>query len=177
MMALALAGTTSTGETPDKVESVSFLTLSERCRCKLVECGFLRPAQTSVMRPPLVGCTGRHFSVVSTEPVTIAILLAHPDRYHKKRVSVRGKITQPELHLDETGLVLNFVFVLKNGEDSLVVFGKHDQTRGGVPIVNGQTVEVSGLFWKDRVAHDYHFSNNLEAFQVTIYPPLTPEAT
>jgi len=113
----------------------------------------------------------------SAEPVSLATLLAQPTRYHKKVVVVRGLVTQPELHLDETHLFINFVFVLKDGPDHLIVFGKHDRTLGNIQIETDAQVEVIGIFWKDRIAHNFHFHNNIEAFRVTAYPPLTPDTT
>lgn len=113
----------------------------------------------------------------SPEQVSLSTLLAHPIRYHKKLVLVRGLVTQPELHLDETQLVINFVFVLKDGSDHLIVFGKHDRTLGTIQIETDARVEVIGVFWKDRFAHNFHFHNNLEALRVTAYPPLTPDTT
>ena len=134
----------------------------------------------------LIGTTSLGLSTMpnkghgSTFPVTdlisIETLLSNPSRYHKKTIRVRGTITQPELHIDDTGLFLNFVFVLRDAKDSLVVFGRHDRTQGHVPITTDGHVEVTGIFWKDRVAHDYHFQNNLEALKVTTFPSLNPDA-
>ena len=117
-----------------------------------------------------------HFLSDAIEIVTIAELLSDPTHYHRQTVKVRGKVTQPELHLDETRLFIDFVFVLKDGKDSLVVFGRHDQTQGNIQIVTDGQVEVTGRFWKDRTAHDYHFQNNVEAFTVRIFPSLNPDA-
>ena len=111
------------------------------------------------------------------EFVSIKHLLEFPQLFHKKMVTVRGTIAQPEMHLDDTELFFDFVFLLMEGENSLVVFGQHDRTQGGSPIAMGNTVQVTGIFWKDRIAHDYHFKNNLEALTVTPYPSLTPNRT
>ena len=118
-----------------------------------------------------------HGSAINvTDLITIETLLSNPSRYHKKTITVRGTVTQPELHVDDTGLFLNFVFVLRDAKDSLVVFGRHDRTQGNVPITTDGQVEVTGIFWKDRVAHDHHFQNNLEALKVTTFPSLNPDA-
>ena len=118
-----------------------------------------------------------HGSVLSeTDLIPIKTLLSNPSQFHKKTIRVRGTITQPELHIDDTGLFLNFVFVLRDAQHSLVVFGRHDRTQGNVPITTDGRVEVTGIFWKDRVAHDYHFQNNLEALTVTTFPSLNPDA-
>ena len=109
------------------------------------------------------------------ELVTVDTLLTQPERFHEKHVRVRGVVSQPEMHLDESGLFFDFVFVLKEGNHSLIVFGQHDRTQGSSSIVMGARVEVSGRFWKDRKAHDHHFENNLEAMAVSPYPPLTPD--
>ncbi|MCA9472339.1 MAG: hypothetical protein MRJ96_14130 [Nitrospirales bacterium] len=116
-------------------------------------------------------------SPISSYPelVTVQSLLSNPEHFHKKHVTVRGVVRQPEMHLDETGLFFDFVFVLQEGNQQLVVFGRHDRTQGSSPIVMGERVQVSGVFWKDRVAKEYHFENNLEALAVTLYPPLTPD--
>ena len=121
--------------------------------------------------------TVRGFPLLVTDLVTIQTLLSNPSRYHQQSIRVRGTVTQPELHVDDTGLFLNFVFVLRDADDSLVVFGRHDRTQGNVPITTDGQVEVTGIFWKDRVAHDYHFQNNLEALRVTTFPSLIPDAT
>ncbi|MGB0909786.1 MAG: hypothetical protein ACPGYT_05445 [Nitrospirales bacterium] len=92
-------------------------------------------------------------------------------------MTVRGIIAQPEIHLDDTELFFNFVFLLKDGNKSIIVFGRHDRTQGGSSITMGNTVEVTGTFWKDRIAHEYHFKNNLEAITIRPYPSLTPDRT
>ena len=120
-------------------------------------------------------------SILSTEDlkeaVSIEALLTYPEQFHRKTVTVRGMVTQPEMHLDDTKLFFDFVFVLKKGEYSIVVFGQHDRTQGNSPIAMGHTVQVTGIFWKDRIAHDYHFTNNLEAITITPYPSLIPDRT
>ena len=92
-------------------------------------------------------------------------------------VTVRGRVTRPELHVDETTLFINFVFELKDGDDMLVVFGQHDRTQGDIQIETDRTVEVVGIFWKERFAHNHRLKNNLEALCVTFFPPLTPDRT
>jgi hypothetical protein len=110
------------------------------------------------------------------ELVSIAQLLSEPGQYHKEIVKVRGTVTQPELHVDESGLFIRFVFVLKDEENTLVVFGHHDRTLGNIQIETNEKVEVIGIFWKERIANDYHFRNNIEAITVTKYPPFHPHA-
>ena len=120
----------------------------------------------------------RNFSSQDLQaPISIETLLRSPERFHKQTVTVRGIVTQPEMHIDRTELFFDFVFVLKEGEQSLVVFGRHDRTQGSSPIAMGQTVEVTGIFWKDRIAQDYHFTNNLEAITVSPYPSMVPDRT
>ena len=110
------------------------------------------------------------------ELVSITELLSNPSQYHKKIVKVRGTVTQPELHVDESGLFIRFVFVLKGSEHTLIVFGHHDRTQGNIQIETNEQVEVTGIFWKERIANDHQFQNNLEAITVTRYPPLLPHA-
>ena len=112
----------------------------------------------------------------SVELVSIAQLLSDPQQYHKEIVRVRGTVTQPELHIDESGLFIRFVFVLRDAKDTLIVFGHHDRTQGNIEIETDAQVEVIGIFWKDRIADNHHFQNNLEAITVTKYPPLHPNA-
>lgn len=108
---------------------------------------------------------------------TIAHLLADPASFHKRRVLVRGTVTQPELHVDLTSLFIDFVFVLKDGTTSLIVFGQHDRTKGDIQIQLGRYVEVSGIFWEIRESHGSSLTNNLEALSVTFFPPLQPDET
>jgi hypothetical protein len=110
------------------------------------------------------------------ESVSIAQLLSDPSQYHRKIIKVRGTVTQPELHVDESGLFIRFVFVLKEAENTLIVFGHHDRTQGNIQIEMNETVEVVGIFWKERTANDHQFRNNLEAITVTNYPQLHPHA-
>ena len=120
-----------------------------------------------------------HQPVSSDHPgelVSITELLSNPNQYHKKIVTVRGTVTQPELHVDESGLFIRFVFVLKGTEHTLIVFGHHDRTQGNLQIETNEKVEVTGIFWKERIANDHQFQNNLEAITVTRYPPLHPHA-
>ena len=109
------------------------------------------------------------------EIVTIPKLLQTPSRYHQKRIRIRGTVTRLELHLDDSKHFINFVFYLKTGSDRVLVFGRHDRTRGDIQMTTGRTVEVEGIFWKEREANGYRQLNNVEAQRVTFYPPLTPD--
>lgn len=106
--------------------------------------------------------------------VTISKLLKKPDQYHKKPVRVRGTVTRLELHLDDTEFFIDFVFELKNGPDTVVVFGRHDRTQGDIQISTNRTVEVRGMFWKERLAKGHRLKNNLEAISVFFFPSLAP---
>lgn len=109
--------------------------------------------------------------------VTIDMLLAHSDFYHQKLIRCRGLITQPELHLDDTSLFIDFVFVLRDGLERVVVFGRHDRTQGDIQIQLDRMVEVTGLFWKTRESHGMQLTNNLEAISVKFFPDLYPDTT
>lgn len=109
------------------------------------------------------------------EIVTIPKLLQTPSQYHQKRIRIRGTVTRLELHLDDSKHFINFVFYLKTGADRVLVFGRHDRTRGDIQMTTGRTVEVEGIFWKEREANGYRLLNNVEATRVTFHPPLTPD--
>jgi hypothetical protein len=111
------------------------------------------------------------------QPVSITDLLTNSQAYHQQLVSVRGRIIQPELHLDETELYLDFVFRLSQGTHSLVVYGRHDRTQGAPPIIINRSVEVIGTFWKEQDRKGLTIFNALEAFSVTPYPSSIPEST
>ena len=111
----------------------------------------------------------------SAEIVTIPQLLQTPSRYHQQSIRIRGTVTRLELHLDDSKHFINFVFYLKTGADRVLVFGRHDRTRGDIQMTTGQTVEVEGIFWKEREANGHRLLNNVEAHGVTFYPPLTPD--
>ncbi len=111
----------------------------------------------------------------NTDLVTVSTLLTHPDRYHKKVVRVRGTVTRLELHLDDTELFIDFVFELKDGPNTVVVFGRHDRTRGDIQMTTNHTVEVRGVFWRERMVKDHRLENNLEASSVSFFPSLTPD--
>ena len=120
-----------------------------------------------------------HFQPVENnrfvEIVTIPQLLQIPSRYHQKSIRIRGTVTRLELHLDDSKHFINFVFYLKTGPDRVLVFGRHDRTRGDIQMTTGRTVEVEGIFWKEREANGHRLLNNVEAQRVTFYPPLTPD--
>ncbi len=109
------------------------------------------------------------------EPVSIVSLLNHAADYHQRLVAVRGHVTQPELHLDESELFINFVFRLADGDQSVVVFGRHDRTQGAPSISLNLSVEVIGVFWKERDLHSSQVTNTIEALSVSPYPSLIPE--
>lgn len=109
------------------------------------------------------------------EIVTIRTLLQTPGPYHQQRIRVRGTVTRLELHLDDSKHFINFVFYLKTGADRVLVFGRHDRTQGDIQMTTGRTVEVEGIFWKEREANGHRLLNNVEAQRVTFYPPLTPD--
>lgn len=108
--------------------------------------------------------------------VSIAELLVRPDRFHLHYVTVRGRIVQPELHIDETELFLDFVFLLEAQGRRLLVFGRFDRTLGNNPIVTDAMVEITGIFWKERFADQQRFENILEACRISPYPSLVPDA-
>ena len=109
------------------------------------------------------------------ETLTIPKLLQTPSQYHQKLIRIRGTVTRLELHLDDSKHFINFVFYLKTGSDRILVFGRHDRTRGDIQMTTGRTVEVEGIFWKEREANGHRLLNNVEAHGVTFYPPLTPD--
>ena len=106
-----------------------------------------------------------HLQTFNTAPqqVSITDLLSNSQAYHQQLVSVRGLIIQPELHLDETELYLDFVFRLSQGTHSLVVYGRHDRTKGAPPIIINRSVEVIGTFWKEQNRKGLSIFNALEA--------------
>lgn len=123
------------------------------------------------LTPPLPAST----FTTSPEQVSIAMLLSHPTFYHQRLVAVRGVVTQPELHLDESELAVRFVFRLAEGEHSLVTFGRHDRTQGSPSISLDLSVEVIGVFWKERELNGSHVINSIEAHTVAPYPSLVPD--
>ena len=111
------------------------------------------------------------------QPVSIPDLLRHSQAYDQQLVSIRGLITQPELHLDETELYFNFVFRLEQGIDSIIVYGRHDRTLGPPAIRMDQFVEVVGTFFKKEERSGSTIFNVLKAISVTPYPSSIPEST
>lgn len=122
--------------------------------------------------PPLTSST----FTTSPEDVSIAILLSHPAAYHQRLVAVRGVVTQPELHLDDSELIIRFVFRLAEGDQSLVIFGQHDRTQGAPSISLNLSVEVVGVFWKERELNASRIFNTIEALSVFPYPSLVPDS-
>jgi len=117
------------------------------------------------------------FSIFNTPPehVSIAKLLSHGADYHQRLVAIRGLVTQPELHLDASELFIDFVFRLSDGEQSVVIFGRYDRTQGPPPISMDLSVEVIGIFWKERDLNESHITNTIEALTVAPYPSLIPD--
>lgn len=111
------------------------------------------------------------------EQVSLEELLANSQAYHQHIVSIQGLITQPELHLNETKLFLDFVFRLSQGNHSIVVYGQHDRTRSAPPISLNLSVEVIGIFWKEQDRKGSTIMNAIEAISVTPYPSSIPEST
>lgn len=107
--------------------------------------------------------------------LSLSQLLADPAKYHRQLIRVRGQVTRLELHLDETRYFIDFVFFLKDGEERILVFGRHDRTKGDIQLTSNQMVEAQGRFWKERVANGHRLTNNLEAYQVRFYPPRNPD--
>ncbi|MDA0739106.1 MAG: hypothetical protein O2999_08815 [Nitrospirae bacterium] len=107
--------------------------------------------------------------------ISIPHLLQHPDTYHQKIIRLRGTVTRLELHLDETNHFIDFVFFVQEEDQRVLVFGRHDRTKGDIQLTSDRTVEVQGLFWKERLANGHVLKNNLEAQAVWFYPPLIPD--
>ena len=111
------------------------------------------------------------------QQISIANLLTQSKAYHTQLVSVRGQITQPELHLDSTELYVDFVFRLAQDSLSIVVYGRHNRTLGAPPIVINHSVEVTGIFWKEQDRNGVSVINVLEAISVVPYPSSIPGST
>jgi hypothetical protein len=104
--------------------------------------------------------------------IPLSQVLQHPGEYHQKVIRLRGTVTRLELHLDDTLHFIDFVFFLKDGEQRVLVFGRHDRTTGDIQLTSDRMVEVQGLFWQERFANGHRFENNLEAKQIHFYPLL-----
>ncbi len=115
--------------------------------------------------------------ITSPQQVSIAELIANSQDYDQQLVSVQGRIIQPELHLDETELYIDFVFRLSEGQGSIIVYGRHDRTQGAPSIAVNQAVEVIGTFFKEETRNGFHISNVLEAITVRPYPSPIPDRT
>ena len=113
----------------------------------------------------------------SPQEVSIPELIRNGQPYHQEVISIRGQITQPELHLDTTELYLDFVFRLKQGSHSLVVYGRHDRTLGPPSIQLGSSVIVIGTFFKEQDRNGTLLINVLEATEVKPYPSSIPHST
>ena len=111
---------------------------------------------------------------LQAEQVSLHQLLDQRDRFHEKLISIQGMVSQPELHVDSSSLFIDFVFVLRDGSDSIIVYGKHDRTQGDIQIQMGRTVVVTGIFWKERLSQGIRLENNVEATSVEFSPGLTP---
>lgn len=107
--------------------------------------------------------------------VSISDLLQHPEDYHQKIIRLRGTVTRLELHLDETNHFIDYVFFVKQEEHRVLVFGRHDRTKGDIQLTSDRMVEVQGIFWKERFANGHVLKNNLEAQAVWFYPSLLPD--
>lgn len=106
--------------------------------------------------------------------VTIDDLLAAPDDYDGRTVTVRGVVTRPELHETDDQLFIDYVFVLRDDGDSIVVFGRHDRTLGDVQIATNRRVQVRGIFLAEHRARGQRIENVLRAGDVTFFPPINP---
>ena len=139
---------------------------------------FLSYGKSSI---PQLFSVPNHFTpealTINTPPMQLSIpdLLAKNQVYHEQLVALRGLITQPELHLDETELYLDFVFRLSQGPHSIVVYGRHDRTQGPPAISMNQSVEVIGTFYKQQERNGTTLFNVLEAFAVIHYPSSIPD--
>lgn len=106
--------------------------------------------------------------------VTIGDLLAAPDDYDGRTVTVRGLVTRPELHVTDNHLFIDYVFVLRDDGDTIVVYGRHDRTLGDLQIATNRRVQVRGVFQAEHSARGQRIENVLRAGQVTFFPPVNP---
>ncbi len=150
--------------------------------CSMAQDQHVSPLSETLSLPPF-SFPSKHQTLrpvtFSTPPQQVSIpdLLRNSQDYHQQLVSVRGLITQPELHLDETELYLDFVFRLSQGNHFIVVYGRHDRTRSAPSIINNHSVEVIGTFWQEQDRKGSLLFNVLEAFSVTPHPSAIPGNT
>ena len=138
--------------------------------------GIVSVPSTSRLLWPLSSRLTSSTFTTSPEPVSIAMLLSQPASYHQQLVAVRGVVTQPEMHLNDSELAIRFVFRLAEGEQSIIVFGQHDRTQGSPSISLDLSVEVIGVFWKERELNASRVLNTIEALTVSPYPSLIPDS-
>jgi hypothetical protein len=112
----------------------------------------------------------KSISKVQGNIISIADVLQSPQKYHHQVIRIRGTVKRLELHLDDTHHFINFVFFLKDEEQRILVFGRHDRTQGDIQLTSDRIVEVQGIFWQERFANDHRFENNLEAQHIHFHP-------
>ncbi len=111
------------------------------------------------------------------DSITIQTVLHQARKYHSRQITITGVVTQPELHLDESKMYIDFVFRLEQGIHSLIVFGRHDRTQGTLPISLHQSVQVVGIFWETLERKGARLTHVLEAQSLLPYPSLIPDNT
>ncbi len=141
-------------------------------------------AVTTPVKVPKITCKPIHHSlknvVTFTSPpqvVSLNDVLENQQDYHQQLIAIHGIVKQPELHLDESELYIDFVFRLEHETHFIIVYGRHDRTLGPPAIRVNEFVEVIGTFFKEQDRDGSLIFNVLEALSVAPYPSSIPEST
>lgn len=97
--------------------------------------------------------------IFAAEVVKIDSLLKSPDKFHEKVVTAKGKVAKFEAKVSKKGNPYN-LFQLAEGKASVNVYvrGKLEK-----PPKNGQTVEVTGTYRKEKKLRDFTVKNEIDA--------------
>ncbi len=116
-----------------------------------------------------LACLGSPASLQAGGIVELADLLAHPDQYDKRAVSVVGEVTNFQTATSKDGQSA-YGFFLKSGEGTVKVIGL-----GRTAVRDGEQVVVEGVFNRLRQGGRAVVLNEIKADLVRPLVRLTPD--
>ncbi|MBV6456992.1 MAG: hypothetical protein HONBIEJF_00097 [Fimbriimonadaceae bacterium] len=96
---------------------------------------------------------------MAADVVKVEALLKSPDKFHEKVVTAKGKVTKFEAKVSKKGNPYN-LFQLADGKGTVNIYVRGKLAK---PLKDGQTVEVTGTFRKEKKLRDFTVKNEIDA--------------
>lgn len=101
-------------------------------------------------------------AAIADGPLSVSALLKNADKHDSREVFVKGKVSKFDQKTSRAGNKY-YTLVLKEGEEVLNVYSRGELKP---PVKAGDTVEVRGVFRKEKKLRDFTVKNEVDATEM-----------